>query len=159
MLARWSLPSKGRRQQKIKKREVITLNCIKNVANMTSNGHYSIAVVHNDLIFVSGILAINPETNAKQFGTVEEETLIVLKNLKLILESSGSDIKQVLKTTIYIPDISMWDIVNKVYSNFFGDHMPARSIVPTKNLHFDFKIEIEAVAAIKKLNHAGTRTS
>jgi 2-iminobutanoate/2-iminopropanoate deaminase len=126
------------------------MECIDKVDNLTSNGHYSLAVVHNDLVFVSGILAINPDTNVKQFGTIEEETLLVLKNLELILEKTGSNKDHVLKTTIYIPDISLWDNLNKIYSQFFGDHKPARAVVPTKNLHYDFKIEIEAVAAIKK---------
>ncbi len=126
------------------------MECINKVNELASNGHYSLAVVHNDLVFVSGLLAINPETNVKQFGTIEEETLLVLKNLELILEKAGSNKDLVLKTTIYIPDISLWDNVNKIYSQFFGNHKPARAVVPTKNLHYNFKIEIEAVAVIKK---------
>ncbi|MDR6551403.1 RidA family protein [Paenibacillus qinlingensis] len=123
---------------------------INKINEFQSNGHYSLAVTHNDLVFVSGLLAINPATNEKQFGTIEEETLLVLEALELILQETGSSKNDVLKTTIYIPDISLWDSVNRIYSNFFGDHKPARAIVPTKNLHFDFKIEIEAVAAIKQ---------
>lgn len=112
------------------------------------SGHYSQAIVHNDLVFISGQLAINPDTGIHQFGTIEEETERVLKNIELILKEAGSDKNHVLKTTIYITDISLWDKVNKVYSDFFENHKPARAIVPTKNLHFGFKIEIDSVAAI-----------
>lgn len=115
------------------------------------SGHYSQAIVHNDVIYISGQLSIDPNTGEKKFGTIEEETQRVLKNIELILKEAGSNKNNVLKTTIYIPDISLWDKVNKVYSNFFGIHKPARSVVPTRELHFGFKIEVEAIAAISKL--------
>ena len=113
-------------------------------------GHYSQAIVHNDVIYISGQLSVDAATGEKKFSSIEEETKTVLKNIELILTEAGSDKNQVLKTTIYIPDISLWDKVNQVYSDFFGNHKPARSVVPTKELHFGFKVEIEAIAAVKK---------
>lgn len=126
------------------------MNYVSTSNDLKPAGHYSQAIVHNDLVFISGQLSVSPETGEKQFGSIEEETERVLKNIELILKKAGSDKSLVLKTTVFIPDISLWDKVNRVYSNFFGDHKPARSVVPTKELHFGFKIEIEAIAAILK---------
>jgi 2-iminobutanoate/2-iminopropanoate deaminase len=111
-------------------------------------GHYSQAIVHNGLVYVSGQLPIDPQTGEKQTGSVEEQTRLVLQNLFAILEASGSSLSQVLKVTVYISDISLWGQVNEVYADVFGDHRPARAIVPTRDLHFSFKIEVDAVAAV-----------
>ena len=111
-------------------------------------GHYSQAVVHDNIVYVSGQLPIDPETGEKRIGSIEEQTEQALKNLFEILKAAGSDINQVIKTTVYVSDIELWDRVNAVYSEFFGDHRPARAVVPTTKLHFGFQIEIEAVAAL-----------
>ncbi len=110
-------------------------------------GHYSHGIIFGNLLFVSGQLPIDPLTG-KKTGSIEEQTLQALKNLREILISAGSDIQYVLKTTVFISDIELWDRVNKVYSEFFGEHRPARSVVPTKELHHGFQIEIEAVAFV-----------
>jgi len=111
-------------------------------------GHYSQAIVHNGLVYVSGQLPIDPQTGEKQTGSIEEQTNLVLQNLSAILDASGSSLNQVLKVTVYISDISLWGKVNEVYAEIFGDHRPARAIVPTRDLHFGFKIEVDAVAAV-----------
>ena len=108
-------------------------------------GHYSQATSWNDLIFVAGQLAIKPD-GTKVLGTIEEQTQQALENLKAIVEAAGSDLHHILKTTVYVTDIELWGRVNAVYSDFFGDAKPARAIVPTKNLHYGFLIEIEAIA-------------
>ena len=113
----------------------------------TPAGHYSQAVVHGDLVFVSGQLAVDAATGRKIAGTVEEQTRIALENVAAILRAAGSDITRVLKTTVYISDIELWGRVNEVYAEFFGDHRPARAVVPTRDLHFGFKVEIAAVAS------------
>jgi len=111
-------------------------------------GHYSQAVIYNDLIFISGQLPINPETKEKITGTIEEQAHQTLKNVKAILEAAGSNLQNVLKTTVYISDISLWGPVNEIYAEYFGNHKPARAIVPTRELHHGFKIEVEAVAKV-----------
>jgi 2-iminobutanoate/2-iminopropanoate deaminase len=111
-------------------------------------GHYSQAVVHNGMVFVSGQIPIDPLTGEKITGSIEDQTAQVLKNLTAILEASGSSLEQVLKVTVYITDISLWGKVNEVYSQVFGEHKPARAIVPTRDLHYGFKIEVEAIAAV-----------
>ncbi len=111
-------------------------------------GHYSQAVIAGEFIFISGQLPIKPATNEKITGPIEDQTKQVLKNIMAIIEETGGNLKDIIKTTVYISDISLWDSVNSVYAAFFGDHKPARAVVPTRNLHFGFKIEIEAVGQI-----------
>ncbi len=112
-------------------------------------GHYSQAVVHNGIVYVSGQLPIDPNNTDHFLETVEDQTLQTLKNLEAVLLSSNSAIGLVLKTTVYISDISIWAQVNQVYADFFKDHKPARAAVPTKNLPKGYLVEIEAIAAVK----------
>ena len=109
-------------------------------------GHYAQAIRHQGVVYVSGQLPIDPRSNVKHVGPIEEQTQQALENLAAILDAAGSGKDQVLKVTVYISDIALWDRVNKVYARFFGDHRPARAIVPTRELHFGYQIEIDAVA-------------
>jgi 2-iminobutanoate/2-iminopropanoate deaminase len=111
-------------------------------------GHYSQAVVHNGVVYVAGQLAIDPHTGTRFTGSIEEQTEQCLKNIGEILNAAGSDLSRVLKMTVYISDIELWSAVNSVYARMMGDHRPARAVVPVKELHYGFKIEIEAVAAV-----------
>lgn len=111
-------------------------------------GHYSQAVIHNGLIYISGQLPIDPVTGEKKLGSIEEQTEQVLANLRGIVEAAGSDLSRVLKTTVYVSDIEHWGKVNEIYVRTFGEHRPARAVVPVKDLHYGFKIEIEAIAAL-----------
>jgi 2-iminobutanoate/2-iminopropanoate deaminase len=111
-------------------------------------GHYSQAIISNNMVFISGQLPIVPETGEKLSGPIGEQTLQVLMNIKAITEASGSDITRIVKVTVYISDIELWGEVNKVYSTFFGNHRPARAIVPVNDLHYGCKIEMEAIAVI-----------
>ena len=63
------------------------------------------------------------------------------------MEAAGSDLAHVLKCTVYVSDIELWSRVNAVYADFFGEHWPARAVVPTRELHHGFLIEVEAIAA------------
>lgn len=110
-------------------------------------GHYSQAVEHGGLVFTAGLLPVAPGTGEKVLGSIEEQTTRVLQNLRAILEAAGSGPELVLRTTVYIHDIALWGRVNEVYTAFFGDHRPARTVVPTTALHHGFAIEIDAVAA------------
>jgi len=111
-------------------------------------GHYAQAVIHGDLVYVSGQLAIDPQTGEKRIGSIEEQTELVLRNISAILKAANSGMDQVLKTTVYIADIALWERVNRVYADFFGEHRPARAVVPTRELHFGFQVEIEAIAVV-----------
>jgi reactive intermediate/imine deaminase len=112
-------------------------------------GHYSQAVVHDGLVFVAGQLAIDPATGTRLMGSIEEQTAQCLKNIAGILEAAGSDLSLVLKMTVYVSDMELWPAVNAVYAQMLGEHRPARAIVPVKELHYGFKVEIDAIAAVK----------
>jgi 2-iminobutanoate/2-iminopropanoate deaminase len=111
-------------------------------------GHYSQAVIHNGLVYVAGQLPIDPKTGERKLGPIEEQAEQTLENIRAILQAAGSDMNRVLKMTVYISDIDLWGKVNQVYTRILGDHRPARAIVPVKELHYGFQIEIEAIAAI-----------
>ena len=110
-------------------------------------GHYSQATVYNGLVFVAGQLSIDPAMGAHKTGTIEEQTELALSNVLAILQAAGSDWSRVLKMTVYVADINLWDAVNKVYGRMLGEHRPARAVIPTGPLHHGFLIEIDAVAA------------
>lgn len=115
-----------------------------------ANGHYATCIEHNGLLYLSGQLPVHPET--KQIpSSIEEQTLLALQNVQRILEAANEGITSVIQVRVYILDIALWDNVNAVYAAFFGDHTPARSIVPTGPLHYGAQIEIEALAAVS--NH------
>jgi 2-iminobutanoate/2-iminopropanoate deaminase len=111
-------------------------------------GHYSQAIVHNGLVYVAGQLPIVPATGEKKLGPIEEQAEQTLANVRAILQAAGSDFDRVLKMTVYIADIGLWGRVNEVYARMLGDHRPARAVVPVKDLHHGFQIEIEAIAAL-----------
>ena len=109
--------------------------------------HYSPFTIGGGLIFVSGQLPLRPGRDTSladaPFTAQVEQTL---QNLKSVLQEAGADLSQVIKTTVYLSDISDWDELDAVYGRFFGATRPSRSVVPTGPLHFGFRIEIEAVA-------------
>ena len=112
-------------------------------------GHYSPAVEHNGLIYVSGQIPVDFETGKLETGAIETQTELVLRNLEKILHASNSDLEHVLQMTIYVSDMELWDRVNEVYKQILGNHKPARAIVPVKDLHYGTKIEIQAIACVK----------
>lgn len=112
-------------------------------------GHYSQAIAHHGIVYVAGQLPIDPVTGAKKLGNIEEQAEQALKNVAAILEAADSDLTHVLKVTVYISDMEHWGPVNAVCARLFGAHKPARSVVPTRELHHGFMIEIEAIAAVR----------
>jgi 2-iminobutanoate/2-iminopropanoate deaminase len=113
-------------------------------------GHYSPGVVHNGLVYVSGQLPMDLKTREPFTGPIEEQTELSLRNVEAVLKAAGSGLDHVLQMTIYISDMELWGAVNKKYAEMMGDHRPARAIVPVKDLHFDTKIEIQAIAAVNE---------
>lgn len=82
-------------------------------------------------------------------GDIETQTELALRNVEAVLHEAGGDLDHVLQMTIYVSDIELWGKVNEIYARMMGEHRPARAIVPVKDLHFDTKIEIQAIAAIR----------
>jgi 2-iminobutanoate/2-iminopropanoate deaminase len=114
-----------------------------------SAGHYSHAVVHNGVVYVAGQLGIDPANPGKPPGSIEAQTEQTLKNIRAILEAAGSGLDHVLQMTVFVSDIELWGKVNETYARIMGDHRPARAVVPVKELHHGYQLEIQAVAAVR----------
>jgi len=109
-------------------------------------GPYSQATKFNNLIFISGQIAINPDSNKLLDKDITVQTKQVIENLKAILEDAGSSLEKVLKVSIFVTDIQDFDRVNQVYSEYFGTSLPARAFVEVRNLPKGARIEIEAIS-------------
>ncbi len=111
-------------------------------------GPYSQAIVHGGLAYLSGQIPLDPATNAMVEGGIAAQTERVLENMKAVLEACGSSLGQVVKTTVFLKDMSEFPEMNQVYARFFPEHPPARSTVEAARLPRDVRVEIEAIAAI-----------
>ena len=114
----------------------------------TAAGHYSQAIVHNGLVYVAGQLPIDPADRNRPIGNIEEQTERTLRNVEAILVAAGSGLDRVLQMTVYVSDIELWGGVNATYARVMGAHKPARAVVPVKDLHHGYQIEIQAIAAV-----------
>jgi 2-iminobutanoate/2-iminopropanoate deaminase len=111
-------------------------------------GPYSQAVEHAGLVYASGQIPLDPATNRLVEGPIEAQAERVLENLKAVLEESGSSLERVLKTTVYLVDLSLFPRVNAVYARYFtGEPQPARSTVQVAGLPLGAQLEIDAIAA------------
>ena len=110
-------------------------------------GHYSQAVKHDGLIYVSGQLPVQLGGAHDTGAAFEDQARLALANLLAILDAAGSTPKHLLKVTAYIVGIENWPRFNAVYSEMLGDIKPARSIVPVPELHYGYLVEIDALAA------------
>jgi len=97
------------------------------------------------MLYLSGQLPVDPLTKEIP-ESIEEQTDQTLKNIEIILNEAGSSKFQVIAVRLYISDISLWEKVNERYQLFFESHKPARSIIPTRELHFGSHVEIEVIA-------------
>ena len=111
-------------------------------------GPYSQAVRAGNMLFISGQIAINPATNELIMDSIALETEQVMKNLKAILETAGSSFAQVVKTGIFLSDMSHFGTVNEVYSQFMVEPFPARETVAVKGLPRNVNVEISMIALI-----------
>jgi 2-iminobutanoate/2-iminopropanoate deaminase len=111
-------------------------------------GHYSQAMVHNGLVYVAGQLPIKLGQKEHIIGPIEDQAATILSNLDAILLAAGSRRDLVIRATVYISDVALWGKFNQVYAAYFGDHRPARTVVPCNKLHYGYDVEIDAIAAI-----------
>lgn len=111
-------------------------------------GHYSQAIVHNGVVYVAGQLPIVPGSSDRTVGSMEQQTEQTLRNVEAILKAAGSGLDKVLQMTIYVSDISLWGEVNLAYARVMGAHRPARAVVPVRDLHYGYQVEIQAIAAL-----------
>jgi len=109
---------------------------------------YSQAIRWGELVFVSGQLAVDPESGEMVGGGIAEQTDQVMQNLQAILEEAGSSLKQILKTTIFLADLGDFGAMNEVYGRHLGHQPPARATVQVGALPSGALVEIDAIAHI-----------
>jgi len=109
-------------------------------------GPYSQGIVFQDLLFLSGQVAINPVSGNIEASGIEGQTEQVMKNLQSVLKAGGSDFSKVVKCTVFLQDMEDFATFNKVYGSFFGPVPPARSTVQVAKLPKGAKVEIDVIA-------------
>lgn len=109
-------------------------------------GPYSQAIEANGMIFASGQIPIDPATGQFVEGGIQEQTRQALTNARNILQAAGTDMENVIKTTVYLSDINNFAAMNEVYAQFFTEPFPARSAVAVKDLPKGALVEIEVLA-------------
>ena len=109
-------------------------------------GPYSTAVKKNGFVFLSGQIPLNPATGQLVTGSIEEQTIQVLENLKAVLEGAGLSFEDVVKTTVFLKDMGNFARMNETYGKYFPVNPPARSTIEVARLPRDVQIEIEAIA-------------
>ena len=109
-------------------------------------GPYSQAVRANGFIFVSGQIALDPRTQELVAGDITQQTERVLENLKGILQASGSSLDKVVRTTVFLADMSEFGAMNQAYAKYFPQNFPARSTVQAARLPRDVRVEIDVIA-------------
>jgi 2-iminobutanoate/2-iminopropanoate deaminase len=110
-------------------------------------GPYNQAIKTGDLLFVSGQVAIRPSTGEMANSDIIEETHQVLQNLKSILAEAGMDFSNIVKTTIFLSDMSLFSHVNEIYAKYFDGDFPARETVAVKGLPKNANVEISVIAS------------
>lgn len=112
-------------------------------------GPYSQAIRANGLIFASGQIPLDPATMQIVEGGICEQTERVLNNLSAVLQAAGSSLDRVVKTTVFLADLSDFAEMNEAYGRFFGATPPARSTVEVSRLPREVKIEIDVIALVE----------
>ena len=108
-------------------------------------GPYAQAVRYGDLLFVSGMIPIDPKTGKLLTGNFEAEVTLVLENLKSVVEAGGMGLKNVLKVSVFLTDLGLFGKFNEIYGRYFGDVLPARETIQVAKLPRDASIEISVI--------------
>ncbi len=117
-----------------------------NLEGMIKLGPYSHAVQAGDMIYLSGVVPVNPQTGAPEADNIEQATTRVLDNIKMILDGLGSNLEKVVRVGIFLKDMADYKKMNEIYATYFSNNPPARTCVAAKELPADFSIEIEVIA-------------
>ena len=110
-------------------------------------GPYSQAKIVDKLVFTSGQIPLKPDGSLVS-GDFELECIQILDNLKAILEASGSNMDNIIKLTVYLTDLSNFDILNSIFEEYFDNSLPARSTIEVSNLPKNSRVEIEAIGYV-----------
>jgi len=108
-------------------------------------GPYAQAVQYGNLMFVSGMIPLDPETGELVTGTFEVEVVRVIENIKAIVEAGGMCLKNVLKSTVFLKDLGNFGTFNEIYRRYFGDILPARETIQAAKLPRDVSIEMSVI--------------
>jgi len=111
-------------------------------------GPYSQAIKTGGMIYCSGQIPIDPVTGEFVSNEISEQTEQVLKNLSAVLEAGGTSLANVVKTTVFLADMSDFAAMNEIYGKYFGENKPARATVQAARLPRDAKVEIECIAVV-----------
>jgi 2-iminobutanoate/2-iminopropanoate deaminase len=111
-------------------------------------GPYSAGIIAGNMVYTAGQLGIDRQTGEIVSGGIQEQTRMVLTNLKYILEEAGTSLDHVVKTTVFLKDVNEFGLMNEIYATFFVSNPPARSAVQVARLPKDAAVMIEAVALL-----------
>lgn len=106
------------------------------------------ATIHDESVYVSGQVGLDPETNSMVDGGIREQTKQTMRNIEAILDAAGTSIDDIIKTTVFVEDMDDFEAVNDVYAEFVSEPYPARSAVEVGELAMEFDVEIEVIAAL-----------
>jgi len=109
-------------------------------------GSYSQAILHGNLLFISGQIPLNPKTGQIEQANIQEATNRVMLNIKALIDSAGMQMNQIVKCSIFLKDLGDFSTVNEIYSSYFNDVYPARETVEVSKLPLDVTIEISCIA-------------
>ena len=126
----------------------MTITHIKTDAAPSAIGSYSQAVGFENIIYLSGQIPINPETNQILAKNFKEQVRQVFSNLQQVAQEGGSELKNCLKLTIFLTDMNRFSAVNAVMSEIFNEPFPARAVVEVSSLPKEVEIEIDAIIAV-----------
>lgn len=115
--------------------------------SVRDGGHYTPGIKYGGTLYISGQLSIDPETGKPAEGGIKGEAAQALKNLDTVLQAAGVSREQVVSCKVYLTDIAFWGPLNEVYGEYFGDHKPARIVVPVNDMYGGANVEIEAIVA------------
>lgn len=116
--------------------------------NKSGKAPYSPSIKAGNWVFISGQVALNPETSKLVNTSFEDEVNQVMENLKTQLKVHSLSLEDLVSTVIYIKDMDKYDLVNKVYAKFFNDKYPTRTCVAVKDLPLNASIEISGIAVV-----------
>ena len=119
---------------------------IKSESAPNAIGPYAQAIKTGNLLYCSGQTPLVPASMKIEDDTIEGQTRQALKNLEMVLQAAGLNLTNVVKTNVFLTDMSFFGAMNSTYADCFGSHRPARSTVAVKGLPFDAKVEIECIA-------------
>lgn len=109
-------------------------------------GPYNQAIQYGDMLYVSGQIAIDPQSGDLVQGSIQDETHMVMKNLKAVLNEAGMDFSNIIKSSIFIMDMGQFAQINEVYAQYFDENPPARETVQVAGLPKGVNVEISVIA-------------